>query len=91
MKILITGTAGFIGFHTTKLLLKQNHSIIGIDNLNDYYDVNLKLSRLNQLKLDDKIINHKLNYNASFNVSKVLSIENRTAKIFINEKFTIFF
>ena len=56
MNILLTGCAGFIGFHTTKLLLKQNHSIIGIDNLNDYYDVNLKLSRLNQLKLDDKFI-----------------------------------
>lgn len=48
-KILITGAAGFIGFHLSKELLKQGHTIIGLDNLNDYYDPNLKLARLNQL------------------------------------------
>ena len=56
MNILLTGCAGFIGFHTTKLLLDENHIVIGVDNLNNYYDVKLKLSRLNQLKLDDKFI-----------------------------------
>lgn len=56
MNILLTGCAGFIGFHTTKLLLNEDHLVIGVDNLNNYYDVNLKLSRLNQLKLDDKFI-----------------------------------
>jgi len=50
MKILITGVAGFIGFHTAKSLLAEGQSIIGIDNLNDYYDVSLKHSRLNILK-----------------------------------------
>lgn len=49
-KILITGTAGFIGFHTTKKLLEKGYSVIGIDNLNDYYDVRLKKARLNLLK-----------------------------------------
>ena len=46
MKILITGAAGFIGFHVSNLLLKKNFSIYGIDNLNNYYDINLKISRL---------------------------------------------
>jgi len=42
MKILVTGSAGFIGYHTIKKLLETNNQIIGIDNLNNYYDVNLK-------------------------------------------------
>ena len=46
MKILITGTAGFIGFHLTKRLLNEGYSVVGIDNINDYYDVNLKYARL---------------------------------------------
>lgn len=46
MKILITGTAGFIGFHLAKYLLERGDEVIGIDNINDYYDVNLKYSRL---------------------------------------------
>jgi UDP-glucuronate 4-epimerase len=50
MNILITGVAGFIGFHTSKLLLRKKHNLYGIDNLNDYYDVNLKQARLNQLR-----------------------------------------
>jgi len=41
-KILITGAAGFIGFHLSKLLLDNDYEVIGIDNLNDYYDPNLK-------------------------------------------------
>ena len=46
MKILITGTAGFIGYHLAKKLLQQGNTVIGIDNINDYYDVNLKYARL---------------------------------------------
>ncbi len=49
MKILITGAAGFIGYHLSKRLSERGESVIGIDNLNDYYDVNLKLNRLKQL------------------------------------------
>lgn len=45
-KILITGSAGFIGFHLTRLLLENNYEVYGIDNINDYYDVNLKYARL---------------------------------------------
>ncbi len=49
-KILVTGAAGFIGFHLAKRLLARGDTVIGLDNLNDYYDVNLKHDRLNQLK-----------------------------------------
>ncbi len=57
MNILITGCAGFIGFHLSKLLSVQtNHNIIGIDNLNEYYDVNLKKDRLKILKKIKKFI-----------------------------------
>lgn len=50
MKILVTGAAGFIGMHVSSRLIKLGHEIVGIDNLNDYYDVRLKLLRLKQLK-----------------------------------------
>ena len=50
MYILLTGTAGFIGFHAAQHLLALGHKIVGIDNLNDYYDPALKHARLEQLK-----------------------------------------
>jgi UDP-glucuronate 4-epimerase len=46
MKILVTGAAGFIGFHLSRALTAQGHEVVGLDNLNDYYDVNLKKARL---------------------------------------------
>jgi UDP-glucuronate 4-epimerase len=46
MKILITGTAGFIGFHLAQRLLERGDEVVGIDNINDYYDINLKYARL---------------------------------------------
>jgi UDP-glucuronate 4-epimerase len=49
MKILVTGAAGFIGFHTCLKLVKQGHEVYGIDNINDYYDPKLKFDRLNEL------------------------------------------
>jgi UDP-glucuronate 4-epimerase len=49
MKVLVTGTAGFIGMHTAQKLLARGDTVIGIDNLNDYYDVSLKEARLAQL------------------------------------------
>ena len=52
-KVLITGSAGFIGFHVTKALLERGYSVVGIDNLNDYYDPQLKLNRLEVL---DKLV-----------------------------------
>ncbi len=50
MKVLVTGAAGFIGFHTALALLARGDEVIGLDNLNDYYDVTLKHARLDQLK-----------------------------------------
>ena len=49
MKVLITGCAGFIGFHTSLKFLKKGFKVIGVDNLNDYYDVKLKKNRLDIL------------------------------------------
>ena len=49
-KILITGVSGFIGYHLCLLLLQNNYNIVGLDNLNDYYDINLKKHRLKALK-----------------------------------------
>lgn len=50
MKIVVTGACGFIGFHTTKKLLELGHQVLGIDNLNDYYDIKLKTERLDILQ-----------------------------------------
>jgi len=56
MKILVTGSAGFIGFHLTIALLKEGHEVIGIDNINKYYDVTLKYRRLNECGIEKKEI-----------------------------------
>ena len=50
MRLLVTGAAGFIGYHTTARLLDRGHEVIGLDNLNPYYDVSLKEERLARLK-----------------------------------------
>ena len=60
MKIIITGAAGFIGFHLSKKLLDDSYQIIGIDNLNDYYDPNLKQSRLEILGKYNNFNFHKV-------------------------------
>ncbi len=55
-KVLITGISGFIGYHLAKLLLQYNYQIVGLDNINDYYDVNLKYKRLEELGFQKKDI-----------------------------------
>ena len=61
MKTLVTGAAGFIGFPTSKQLLELGHEVIGLDNINDYYDVNLKNNRLKILQQYDKFTFQKQN------------------------------
>ena len=56
MKILVTGCAGFIGSHVTKALLKRGDEVYGIDSLDDYYDVNLKIGRLSQLGIQNDVL-----------------------------------
>ena len=60
MKKIITGVAGFIGFHIAKYCLEQGDTILGIDNLNDYYDPTLKEARLSQLNNYNNFNFHKI-------------------------------
>ena len=63
MNVLVTGAAGFIGFHTCLKLVNQGHKVYGIDNINDYYDPKLKFDRLNELgfsKTESEIFNNEV-------------------------------
>ena len=60
MRVLVTGSAGFIGFTTSRKLLERGDEVLGIDNLNDYYDVQLKKDRLDLLKSFDKFSFYQL-------------------------------
>lgn len=91
MKILITGTAGFIGFHLALRLLECGNEVVGLDNINDYYDIHLKYSRLQKIGIREEDIeynkliqskeypNHrfiKLNLEDRENVLRLLENEN---------------
>lgn len=56
MKILVTGAAGFIGFHLVERLVENGHEIVGLDNINDYYNVNLKFARLEEAGINRNLI-----------------------------------
>ncbi|MFA7567916.1 MAG: NAD-dependent epimerase [Alkalispirochaeta sp.] len=62
MKILLTGIAGFIGFHIAGRLLERGDEVVGIDNINDYYDVDLKLGRLSELGITPAIADKSTRY-----------------------------
>ena len=70
-KILITGAAGFIGFHVCLTLLKSGKKVLGIDNLNNYYDPNLKLSRLKILKKYKNFTFNKINLQDEKKLKKI--------------------
>lgn len=80
MKVLVTGAAGFIGSHVSLYLLERGDEVVGLDNLNDYYDVNLKLDRLKRVE------NHKNSYNFTF---VKMSVEDREGMeaLFAEHKF----
>ena len=82
MKILVTGVAGFIGFHLTNSLLNLGHDIFGVDNLNDYYDPSIKTKRL-------ELINSHFN-RENFKFSEI-DISNRDSinDLFLNEDFSV--
>jgi len=60
MKVLVTGAAGFIGYHLSKKLIERGDEVVGVDNINDYYDINLKLARLDGLKNHENFSFQKL-------------------------------
>lgn len=94
MKILVTGAAGFIGFHVAKVLVDRGHEVVGLDNLSDYYDVNLKLSRLEVLGMNRNnaqvfdTIYESTNPNFSF-VRMNLEDREELPKLFKSQKFDI--
>lgn len=73
MKILITGCAGFIGARTTQLALEGGHEIVGIDNLNDYYDVRIKNERLDPLLQTDGFQFHELDIEDGNGLDRIFS------------------
>lgn len=95
MKVLVTGAAGFIGFHLSMKLLKNGYEVVGLDNINDYYNINLKLDRLKQLGLsisDAEVFNIKTASEIYPNFSFYrMHLDNKEElfKLFNKEKFEV--
>jgi UDP-glucuronate 4-epimerase len=92
MKILITGTAGFIGFHLAKRLIAQGDDVIGLDNINDYYDINLKYGRLQETGISESRIKYNKiiksdNYENYRFIKLNLEDNENMEKLFKKEKF----
>lgn len=92
MKILVTGTAGFIGFHLAKKLLERGDEVIGLDSINDYYDINVKYGRLTETGIEkEKIEYAELVQSSKYQNYKFvqLNLEDRKAvlELFEKEKF----
>ncbi|WHZ02463.1 NAD-dependent epimerase [Neobacillus sp. YX16] len=82
MNILVTGAAGFIGFHLSKRLLAEDYHVIGVDNLNEYYDVRLKKERLRQLQDNKKFTFYKVDLADSESLNQIF--ESYSIPIVIN-------
>ncbi|HHD78934.1 MAG TPA: NAD-dependent epimerase [Epsilonproteobacteria bacterium] len=90
MKILVTGTAGFIGYHLAKKLLERGDEVIGLDNINDYYDVNLKFGRLHELGIEnvsDGDFTHSTRYDKHKFIKLDISNREGMDKLFKEEHF----
>ena len=91
MKILVTGTAGFIGFHLANRLLARGDEVVGLDNINDYYDIRVKYGRLKEAGIDEEIEYNKLidsNKYPNYKFIKLnLEDKENLDKLFENEKF----
>jgi len=93
MKILVTGTAGFIGYHLAKKLLERGDKVVGTDNINDYYDVNLKYARLNELGINgtDALASAAPIYSSKYKNHKFIKLDladkESMDKLFKEEKF----
>jgi UDP-glucuronate 4-epimerase len=95
MKILVTGAAGFIGFHTCLKLVNQGHDVYGIDNINDYYDPKLKFDRLNELgfkEVESKLFKNEVksdNFN-SLRFSRIDLVDHESIdNLFKQEQFEV--
>lgn len=89
-KILVTGSAGFIGFHVFKRLVAMGYDVLGVDNLNNYYDVNLKLARLRQCGFESENIAYgRIVYSEKNGRFCQLNLEDAASvvKLFHREKF----
>ena len=82
MTILITGSAGFIGYHVTKKILNKNIKVIGIDNINNYYDINLKKNRIKDLKKNKKFFFYKVDLSNYKKIDNI--VKNKKIKIIIH-------
>ncbi|MDD7886232.1 NAD-dependent epimerase/dehydratase family protein [Flavivirga sp. 57AJ16] len=94
--ILVTGAAGFIGYHLCEKLLKLGHRVIGLDNINDYYDVNLKYARLNELGIQKEDIKAYGFFSVSRTYKKHMQFvkmdiedEQKLVDLFTNNKFDV--
>lgn len=93
MKILVTGSAGFIGFHLVNKLIALGHKVVGIDSINDYYDVNLKLGRLKSVGVME-VVNYnqpiQSETNAGYRFLKLLlEDKDNILALFEHEKFDV--
>jgi UDP-glucuronate 4-epimerase len=92
MKILVTGTAGFIGFHLAQRLLARGDEVVGLDSINDYYDVNVKYGRLSRAGVAQELLSYgKLVQSSMYPGYRFiqLKLEDKAGmdKLFANEKF----
>ena len=89
MKILVTGTAGFIGFHLAKRLLMENYDVVGLDSINDYYGVNLKFARLKETGIAQNEIEYgKLTQSTVFEKYRFVKANLEDRKLIENLFFT---